>query len=154
MQDVAKITELEIIHISRFVELLKAEQELLKLGNATALADIISAKIDLVEQLNSLEANRRQALSITGDENTRDAMREWLTNHPNNQAAAVNWENLLNLAREAKQLHELNASLIGMHLMQTTEALAILRRQPAQHTLYGSNGQSAQFSGSRIVDSA
>jgi flagellar biosynthesis/type III secretory pathway chaperone len=41
-----------------------------------------------------------------------------------------------------------------MHLQQTSEALVILTRQAEQHTLYGSNGQAAQVSGSRIVDSA
>jgi flagellar biosynthesis protein FlgN len=80
-------------------------------------------------------------------------MKIWLGRQPDNQTAAVNWENLLDLAREAKQLHELNASLVGMNLQQTNEALAILRK-PAQHTLYGSNGQTSPFSGSRIVDSA
>lgn len=153
MEDVAAITKQEIIFVSRFVELLKKEQEMLKRGKASDLADINVEKISLVEQLNLLETNRRQALKIKGDEDTRDAMRIWLGGQPKNQTAAVNWENLLDLAREAKQLHEVNASLIGMKLQQTNEALAILRK-PAQHSLYGSDGQTSQFSGSRIVDSA
>jgi flagella synthesis protein FlgN len=118
------------------------------------LPEISAAKIDLVEQLNLLEAERRTALGIVGDENTRAAMGVWLANKPNDQTAAVNWKKLLNLAQEAKQLHELNAQLVGMHLQQTSEALVILTRQAEQHTLYGSNGQAAQVSGSRIVDSA
>ena len=154
MPDIAAITEREIALISRFVALLKDEQETLKRADASALPEISAAKIDLVEQLNLLEAERRTALGIAGDEKTRAAMAVWLANKPNDQTAAVNWEKLLNLAQEAKQLHELNAQLVGMHLQQTSEALVILTRQAEQHTLYGSNGQAAQVSGSRIVDSA
>jgi len=154
MSEIAAITEREIALISRFVALLKDEQETLKRADASALPEISAAKIDLVEQLNLLEAERRTALGIVGDEKTRAAMVVWLANNPNDQTAAVNWEKLLNLAQEAKQLHELNAQLVGMHLQQTSEALVILTRQAEQHTLYGSNGQAAQVSGSRIVDSA
>lgn len=154
MSEIAAITEREIALISRFVALLKDEQETLKRADASALPEISAAKIGLVEQLNLLEAERRAALGIVGDENTRAAMGAWLANKPNDQTAAVNWEKLLNLAQEAKQLHQLNAQLVGMHLQQTSEALVILTRQAEQHTLYGSNGQAAQVSGSRIVDSA
>ena len=154
MSEIAAITVREIALISRFVALLKDEQEILKRADASALPEISAAKIDLVEQLNLLEAERRTALGIVGDEKTRAAMVVWLANNPNDQTAAVNWEKLLNLAQEAKQLHELNAQLVGMHLQQTSEALVILTRQAEQHTLYGSNGQAAQVSGSRIVDSA
>ena len=154
MSEIAAITEREIALISRFVALLKDEQETLKRADASALPEISAAKIDLVEQLNLLEAERRTALGIAGDEKTRAAMAVWLANKPNDQTAAVNWEKLLNLAQEAKQLHELNAQLVGMYLQQTSEALVILTRQAEQHTLYGSNGQAAQVSGSRIVDSA
>ncbi len=154
MSEIAAITEREIALISRFVALLKDEQETLKRADASALPEISAAKIGLVEQLNLLEVERRTALGIVGDEKTRAAMVVWLANNPNDQTAAVNWEKLLNLAQEAKQLHELNAQLVGMHLQQTSEALVILTRQAEQHTLYGSNGQAAQVSGSRIVDSA
>ena len=154
MTDVTAITEREITLVSRFISLLQDEQETLKRADATALAEIGAAKIDLVEQLNSLETERRDLLGITGNENTRQAMTDWLANHPQAQTAAVNWESLLNLAREAKQLHELNASIVGMHLRQTSEALFILTRQAEQHALYGSDGQASQISGSRIVDSA
>lgn len=154
MSDFAAITEREITLISRFVELLKDEQEALKRANAAALPEIGSEKIELVERLNSLEAERRSALGIAGDEKTREAMTEWLAKHPKELTAAVNWNNLLDLAREAKQLQELNARLVDMHLQQTSEVLAVLTRQPQQQTLYGSNGQAAQISGSRIVDSA
>jgi len=154
MSDVAAITEREIALISCFIAHLNEEQECLKRADSSTLQEISAAKIELVDQLNALEIERRSTLGISGDVNTRQAMSEWLKTHPEAQTAAVNWENLLNLAKEAKQLHELNAHLVNMHLQQTSEALTILTRQSEQHTLYGSNGQTSQNSGSRIVDSA
>ncbi|MDP3440756.1 MAG: flagellar protein FlgN [Azonexus sp.] len=154
MGDIAAITKREISLISRFVALLKDEQEALKQANASALPEICASKIELVKQLNGLEIERRSALGIVGEEKTRQAMTQWLAKHAENKTAAVNWENLLNLAHEAKELHELNAHLLGLHLQQTSEALAILTRQSAEHSLYGSNGQAGQFTGSRIIDSA
>lgn len=155
MSEIAEITAREIALISRFIALLNNEQEILKRAKPADLPEISAAKIDLVEQLNTLEIERRSALGMASDENPRKVMTKWLAQHPAEQAAAVNWKNLLNLASEAKQLHDLNARLVGMHLQQTTEALAILNRQSSEQLpLYGSNGQAAQNSGSRIVDSA
>lgn len=155
MSEIAEITAREIALISRFITLLNNEQEILKRAKPADLPEISAAKIALVEQLNTLEIERRSALGMTGDENPRKVMANWLAQHPTEQTAAVNWKNLLNLASEAKQLHDLNARLVGIHLQQTSEALAILNRQfSEQLPLYGSNGQSAQTSGSRIVDSA
>lgn len=155
MSEIAAITAREIALISRFIALLNNEQEILKRAEATDLPEISAAKISLAEQLNTLEIERRSALGITSHENPREAMAKWLAQHPAEQTAAVNWKTLLNLAGEAKQQHELNARLVGIHLQQTTEALAILNRQSSEQLpLYGSNGQAAQSSGSRIVDSA
>jgi flagella synthesis protein FlgN len=58
------------------------------------------------------------------------------------------------LAKEAKALHDLNGKLLNIHLQQTTEAIAVLTQQHQAHSLYGSDGQSAMSTGSRIVDSA
>jgi hypothetical protein len=52
MDDVAAITKQEIILVSRFVDLLKKEQEILKHGKASGLAELNVEKMDLVEQLN------------------------------------------------------------------------------------------------------
>lgn len=154
MATIAAITEREVGLISRFVGLLKEEQEALKLGDASALPATGAAKTELVEQLNRLEDERRLALGSVGNENTREAMSRWLADHPAELTVASHWAELLRLASEAKELHQINAGLVAMHLEQTKEALSILTRQPPQHLLYGSDGQAAPSSGSNIIDSA
>ncbi|KAB2926493.1 MAG: flagellar protein FlgN [Dechloromonas sp.] len=154
MADIAAITEREVALIARFVDLLKEEQESLRRADPTALPDLGAAKITLVEQLNGLENERRSALGVADEEKPRAAMDKWLAANPTQRAAAINWKKVLELAEEARQLHQLNAGLVALHLQQTNEALAVVNARPQSQTLYGSDGQAATASGSRIVDSA
>ncbi len=154
MADLAAITAREVALISRFIELLKDEQETLCHADPEPLTHIGAAKVELVEQLNALEDERRAALGIGGEDKTRAAMESWLAAHPAEQKIAGDWKTLLELSREAKQLHELNAGLVALHLQQTGDALHILDSRRAADSLYGSDGQAAGPSGSRIVDSA
>ena len=154
MTDIAAITEREVALIARFVELLKEEQDNLRGVDPAQLPELGSAKAALVEQLNSLEDQRINALAMPAGDKPRAAMEKWLAANPEQLAAAVNWTKLLTLAEEARQLHHLNASLLAIHLQRTQEALAILHGRAASETLYGSDGQAATASGSRIVDSA
>jgi flagella synthesis protein FlgN len=154
MNIIAALTKREVELISSFVALLNEEQDALKRRDPSSLQDLAAAKLPLVDQLNEMESQRRFALGIVDDRNTREAMSRWLAENPDQQSTAASWKKLLTLAAEAKQLHELNAGLVSMHLQNTTEALVVLNRQSAQNTLYGSDGQAAQSSGSRIVDSA
>lgn len=154
MATVAAITEREVGLISRFVALLKDEQEALKRGDAAALPETGAAKAELVDQLNASEMERRVALGNPDEQNIREAMTQWLAEHPAELAAAEHWNRLLALAGEAKELHQVNAALVAMHLEQTREALSILTRQPPKHLTYGSDGQATPSSGSNIVDSA
>jgi len=155
MTSIASITAQEVELIGRFVELLAQEQSALVQGKTDALSDLAAKKQPLVEQLNAREYERRSALGIDAEHKTREAMRDWLRTNPSEDIAA-NWDAILTLAKQARQLHDQNASLVAMRLQQTTDALAILNlnRPFAQHSLYGSDGQASTSSGSRLVDSA
>lgn len=154
MPEIAAITQREVELVSRFIDLLTEEQAVLTRGDAPALADIDSTKITVVAQLNALEDERRSAIGMPDIQNPRQAMTEWLAAHPDEIEAAAKWAQVVELSSRAKQLHDLNVSLLTMRLHKTTEALAILTGQSRQPSLYGSNGQASQASGSRIVDSA
>lgn len=154
MADLSAITEREIALIARFIELLQDEQGALRRADTEPLPTIGTEKVTLVEQLNKLENERRAALGLDAAEAPRAAMEKWLAANPAQKRAAQNWAKLLELANEARELHQLNAGLVAMHLQQTGEALNVLTTRRPADGLYGSDGQAAPPSGSRIVDSA
>lgn len=154
MTPLAGILMRETELVSRFILILKQEQEALKSGKSDPLAEINGKKINLVDQLNQLGANRSQLTGLPGLTSDQASMTTWLAQHPQEKKSATLWQVLIDLAREAKELHELNGQLISIHLKQTSDALAVLTQHQQEHTLYGSNGQSSLFTGSRIVDSA
>jgi flagella synthesis protein FlgN len=137
-----------------FIVLLGKEQEALKRADAAALPELGEAKSQLVDQLNALEISRAKALGQTEATLAPEAVLGRLTALPGGQALVERWKDLLELARQAKQLHEQNRQLLQMHLQQTSELLAALTRKAERQTLYGSNGQAQLNTGSRIVDSA
>lgn len=154
MPELAAVIGREIELISRFLQLLKDEQAALQRIDPTPLPDIASSKAALVDQLNNLEEERQRMIGIAAGENARQAMEAWLAGHPGEKTITREWQTLLSLSAEARELHQLNAGLVAMHLQQTNEALAILTRQPPQAELYGSDGQTSLRGSGRIVDSA
>ena len=154
MHPLAALAARETDQLKEFIALLKLEQDALKQADASALPAISEQKLRLVEALNTIEKERSVALGTAVGENGRSAMTRWLAAHPEQKNIASGWKKLMDLAREAKLLHELNGQLIKMHLDQTGELLAALSQQFQKNTLYGSDGQTSSTSGSRIVDSA
>lgn len=147
------IVRQEIEEIGRFIALLEEEQGDLKSGTVDRLAEFAARKLVLVENLNALSAQRRQHMGIGPEVPERTATDSWQAQHPDDEAAAE-WKKLLDLAREAKSLNELNAQIVDMRLRQTNEILAILSQPSADPALYGASGQTVSSTGSRIVDSA
>lgn len=154
MSTLSALTEQEIGLMTDLLSRLKEEQDALKNGNAGALPTLGEAKLKLIEQLNAIETARSQFLLCKGGTDVRAAMQAWLAAHPDQLTLATSWNKVLDLARQAKLLHEVNGKLVGMHLQQTNEMLAALTSPAQQNTLYGSDGQASLASGSRIVDSA
>jgi flagellar biosynthesis protein FlgN len=154
MSELMVLLEQETKLLASFVTLLKREQDILKLAEVKLLPEINEQKLKLIEQLNDIEIARGKALDLVGAQNTPAATTERLSSRAVDQTTASRWKDVLELARQAKQLHELNGRLIQMHLQHTNELLAALTQQSENHTLYGSSGQACLATGSRIVDSA
>jgi len=154
MSKLAALTEQEIGLMTELLARLKEEQDALKIGDAAALPALGDAKLGLIDQLNAIESARAEFLGCKAGLDVRASMTDWLAAHPDQQPLAASWKKLLDLARQARLLHEINAKLVGMHLQQTNEMLGALTSPAHQNALYGSDGQASPASGSRIVDSA
>lgn len=154
MSGMLEILKRESETLSRFVLVLADEQALLRYAQATDLPAITQEKLKLVEQLNQLGAERRALLPNIPATDDSTAMAQWLKANASDIQAAHTWQGILELAREARQMHERNGKLVTILLQKTNDALAILTQRAPEQTLYGSDGQTAAATGSRLVDSA
>lgn len=152
MTAVAALLKRETELVMRFRNTLLREQAILRSGKSDDLAEINAEKLSLVESLNHAGAERARVLSA-GKDTTID-MPAWLSDHPLENESAALWGGLLKIAREAREINELNGNLINLLHQKTSDALAILTHGQADKSLYRSNGQASQSTGSRIIDSA
>jgi flagellar biosynthesis/type III secretory pathway chaperone len=152
MTRVAGLLKREAELVVRFRDTLIREQEILRSGKADGLAEISEEKLSLVESLNHAGIERARILS-SSDDITID-MQVWFSANPRETECLRLWEKLLVLAREVREINELNGRLINALHQKTNDALVILTQGQADRSLYGSNGQTSPSTGSRIIDSA
>ena len=152
MSALAALLKNEAALVVRFRDTLLREQEILRAGTSDELADINTKKLALAESLNTLGVERAQALS-SGQDGAVD-MQAWFAAHPRETESIKLWAGLLSVAREAREINEVNGSLINALHQKTSEALSILTRSESDQSLYSRDGQAASSTGSRIIDSA
>lgn len=150
MTETAQILAREEIALSRFIALLTEEQDALKAALPERLPSLAEHKTHLVDELNHLESAR--AALIGGS--TKLAMTQWLKAHADDRESSSLWERLASLSQQARQLSDLNAKLLDLHLRRTSEALQILTHHTRNSLIYGADGQATALTGSRIIDSA
>jgi len=121
------------------LELLKQEQAQLVAADIDALNALTEEKTRLVTRMSELATDRHHALAATGFAASEAGMQAWLEPEEARQA----WQNLLELARAAKEVNRSNGLLIGKHLTRNQSALNVLKGGPQGQTLYGPNGQSS-----------
>ncbi|RJG01184.1 flagella synthesis protein FlgN [Noviherbaspirillum sedimenti] len=124
------------------LDLLKQEQTQLIAADIDALTALTEEKTRLVARMSELATGRHQALAAAGFTATEQGMQAWLDSL---QAATVrqSWQELLDLARAAKDINRSNGLLIGKHLARNQGALNVLKGGAQGQALYGPNGQSA-----------
>lgn len=152
MSTVAALLKREAELVSRFKSTLLREQAILRSGNTDGLTEISEEKISLVDSLNQTGTERSRILSSQGE--VAIDMQAWLSAHPKETEAAALWDGLLTVARDARDINNLNGSLINALHQKTSEALSVLTQGQVDQSLYSSTGQSSQNTGSRIIDSA
>ena len=129
-------------HVSSLIELMKQEQQLLVAADATGLAELTPRKNALLQALADLSAQRHAALAAAGCEGSEAGMEPWLAVGGNPEARAQ-WEALLALAREAKELNRVNGMLINKQLAHNQGVLNALRMPAGAEAggVYGASGQ-------------
>lgn len=154
MAVLAELLAQEAALVQDFIATLNREQEALKRGEIDKLGPITATKTELVDKLNAAEKERGVLLQRAGHSADREGMLAWLARNQGDRATAAGWTKLLELASEAKRLHDLNGRLIAIRLQATNQALGVLTQQSQRSTLYGRDGLATPRTGSRIIDAA
>jgi flagella synthesis protein FlgN len=138
--------------MSYMLTLLKKEQASLVDAHADGVAEVTQHKSDVVSQLAALARLRHGALASAGFEAGEDGMEPWLA-ASNNAAARAGWDQLLELARDAKELNRVNGMLVARQLAHNQAVLNAMRTPAATGSpeagLYGPGGKTAGFGPSR-----
>lgn len=124
------------------LDLLKQEQSLLINANVDELAKLTEEKTKIVVRMGELAQSRHRALSGAGFEASEAGMQKWAEGNAS-LAAGKSWKELLEIAREAKELNRVNGLLIGQHMGRNQAALNILHGAPQGGAMYGPNGQAS-----------
>ena len=129
-------------HVSALIALMKQEQQLLVAADADGLAELTPRKNALLQALADLSAQRHAALAAAGCEGAETGMEPWLA-VGGNAEARTQWEALLTLAREAKELNRVNGMLINKQLAHNQGVLNALRMPAGAEAggVYGASGQ-------------
>lgn len=151
---IAALLGAEADAVDQFIRVLLAEQDALTRGDVDALAAVTTQKNELAERLNGMDKERNAVIQRAGYSGDRQGMRSWLAANRQDRAAAQAWVRLMKAATEARELNRLNGEIIVMRLQATSQALATLNHQAKRSALYGPDGQTAQLTGSRIIDAA
>lgn len=136
----------EVTAVRAFVELLQQEQRLLTENQTEPLLGIAEQKSLLATQLNQLSESRIKLLNKHISDLTNEAIHSWLTE--NSADGLQKWQEIRELAEQARQLNRVNGELIQMKLRFNQQTLATLSQAVSKADLYGPDGQRSFAPGS------
>lgn len=137
-------------HLDALVALMKQEQQSLVALDADALSDLTTQKNALLASLSSLTQQRHAALEAAGCEGSEAGMEPWLAASGGDEARQQ-WERMLHVAREAKELNRVNGMLISKQLAHNQGVLNALRTPTnvPSGAIYGASGQTVGLGASK-----
>ncbi|MGJ7914649.1 flagella synthesis protein FlgN [Massilia sp. LXY-6] len=134
--------------IASIVELMKTEQQFLVSADADGLSTITPKKLQLAQKAAELSRLRHRALGAAGFLAGEGGMEPWLAVGGNDELR-TQWNRLLELTREAKELNRVNGMLVNKQLAHTQGMLNTLRPAAAGAGVYGPGGQAMPAGPSR-----
>lgn len=145
----------ETTAMDEFIRLLEQEQAALQAGNTEALGELGAQKVTLVGKLNKIGEERNLLLKASGLPPDRVGVETWISRNGADTAVPQLWNRLKACVSKARELNLLNGKLIAMRMEHNQQLLgALLSSHSQSNKLYGPDGQPAQLSGRRIIDSA
>lgn len=138
--------------IRALTALLQQEQESLIATDVERISALTEPKAQAAYRMAELASRRHQALAAAGHEASETGMQAWLTAPAAPAEAAASWNELLQLAEEAKEINRVNGTLINKQMVRNQAVLEVLQHGSVQGSpVYGPNGQTASKSVGRHI---
>lgn len=139
--------------VRHLTELLKLEQEHLQAADINGIASLTETKASATARMAELASWRHQALAAAGYEASEDGMKSWLQTSNASKTTTQSWQELIELAKVAKEINRVNGTLINKQMMRNQNMLNILQFGNAQgnNHVYGPNGQTSNKSAGRHI---
>lgn len=141
--DLAKSLDAELRAFRGFIEILQTEQDALVRGDVDRLIEFAQLKSEKVVLLSRLAEHRNHFISAQGLDPENGGMETWLHHFRAGETPQVAeiWAQLLELARTAQHLNQINGAMIETRLRNNQQALAVIQAAANQSSLYGPDGQ-------------
>jgi flagella synthesis protein FlgN len=136
--------------LSSLIALMKEEQEHLVRADTDGLAQVTLRKTQLAGEVAMLSKQRHIALHNAGFAAGEAGMAPWLAASGNEEARAQ-WEALLEVTREAKELNRVNGLLVNKQLARNQTLISAMRTPATggDAGLYGRTGLATASGASR-----
>ena len=154
------LLEQTVIELQRFLAVIATERQALISGEINQLPAFAEEKSALATRLATLESQRDNRLHEAGFAAGREGIDAWLAANASTPTSLTStaipalWQQLIDLAAEAKRENETNGKLIAALTQQNQQALGILLGQSADTTTYNADGQQKSVASRRPLGSA
>ena len=137
--------------LKRFLDLLDQEETLLIAGDTDALMPLAKEKGEVYRLLQRHHDSRGLLLGRLGMNNTDADLRQACAAMPD---ALARWDEILQLAEQARTRNELNGKLIIQRMHTNQAALSVLLTAANKPQLYDAAGTARPAGGGRMLGSA
>lgn len=136
----------ELGAVRAFVALLQQEQNLLTENQTEPLLALAEQKSLQTVHLNQLAESRISLLEQLLPDLSNAAIESWLA--ANSAKGYANWQDIRELAKQARQLNRINGEVIQMKMRHNQQTLVTLTQAVHKADLYGPDGQRSFTPGS------
>lgn len=137
--------------LKRFLGILEREEAILIAADRDALMALSNEKNEVYQLLQRQHDACIILIRQCGKPNTAQSVREICASLPNTLAR---WEEVLELADQAKKRNETNGKMIIEQMHANQSALSVLLTATDQPQLYSADGSARHAGGGRILGSA
>ena len=152
-QSVKQALQLDLQAAQQLLQLLEDEQTAMEARNRQALADIVNAKTDCINQIEHQAQSRYQLLESL-ERPVNEAEWRSLIEEQGDKEIQANWENLIETLEQCRHSNEVNGRLISRGQQTLHYLLSVMRGQLNPPSLYNQRGATETYQSGHSVTRA